>query len=545
MKKKEQKIKVTFVISRIDYSGLSTEIDPITICYDRGKNSGVSDKVQLNTTINVKFEFISTFITKSTSQGTYKPKLITVRVVSAKSKQGELFNFSQDLSDLLIAKVQEKTVEFNYKKYKFSLHYAAVFEYGNILQHNNIGFDCKISHKKANSDATKQENTAFVKTLMLKQRNSANVFSQQKAMSSDTTPETIKYRHKSVRINLHEQETVSLPSPFNELQKDIANAAIFMQMEIETHGRNTIYTQLMFDALTKNDVFNTDNIVSNVIIQDIAKATKHDLMKFQEGLYLLSSLTRLYLMLLKEAEKSRSIPLNHFNASLKEINKELYSSVMSLMVPKLKAAVDQLFEGRCENFKPIMDEFEQLRTEFTTFELVPPLQKLVLREATRLLNLLMFNALTSKTQDLCNTQTSLQISIGLNTLLDFLKRKFGKIFEEDPFCFVSESVRVLLLNDKTILEDDEARSNVCPHLTTHCLNTLICWSHPTTSSTSASCLTSKLEAQDFKPTFYNTDLKSIFKEMEFIEFVKSSTSLTFTPFDFFAVPFVKRAYLKV
>ncbi|BFU20584.1 hypothetical protein EHI8A_141900 [Entamoeba histolytica HM-1:IMSS-B] len=578
-RKIDVKLTIQKVFSSAPESSLS-QFGFITCTYSRGDITETTQPFEINKDLNQTFNFLSTFIVKSQKEGTYKEKELQF-VIKTVTKKKELFKTSVNLSKFVNSITTSQILNFTYKNLPMQLLYSLQFS-GQVhqitktsqipqLKRQITSITIPLEKQSAMaSSITPTTSTPSKQTTASSQISSGLARSARDARSQNCSSRgdfsggsvDISRRVGHQRVKSAFSQRPIFLSEMNEVQKenlpedeakfvdDIKQVTSLMQFDLESKNMpmtNTLMSELIFEILIKKKAFDGKEDLLEATNTALEETISNDLLFVKQAIYLYSSISRLCLLFKKEYEKSNSSQIGNFIKVLSESIKKLYTKLFEIIKKDLQKLMELIFNKSLMSCDELINFIDDLRKMFEQMRVTKVFINIFVEDLLREINILFIEEVVNPSKKNCCT------TIGMNSvmIISFLQDYFRKphIFQidcKDQFSVISETSRVLLLNDKSILSDNEARTNICPHLSlakiTSILENLIVKTDQ--EELSVKKVISQITNTDNFTTVKFDYSDPLLNENKLNETINKNENWEFIPFDLSTTPLIGRNYFK-
>ncbi|KAL7718344.1 Dilute domain-containing protein [Entamoeba marina] len=496
--KSQTKATVVFVIHKIHsiapQSTLET-LGPLTISFVRGSANGTTKATLVNTELNNTFSFVSTFIRKSSGDSTYRDKELQVNI---SQKKKEIHKFSINLSPFYQRFTQSNVVpqnhDFTYQNIPLQLTYSLTFNTkSNIsqtistitskpstirqLQHPPSPLSKSSpppSSKNSDAASTHTSNTlGSINKDFPSQTASARSYQNSGSFREIRDGEIQRRGHSRVRsaisghVQTHSDASSDLfPASELKLLDDVSHVALLMQIDAESSIQTTtsLYSSLLFTAGEKLSVFGSNSRLAERILRTLNAEIDNELMGTRQSLYLFAALLQTTALLTISISKNRSIPAKKFLVHLRELLPKLYKKLFQSVEKKVKIASKETSKNRFTTANSVITVLMNFAEDVRITKIPEEVWELLSSNYCRLLCASIVEEVVNPVNSLCKADIGMNIIMFLGYIEEYCRKE--KMFEGcgKEFVILSEVAKVLLLNDKTCLNNDESRRNICPHL---------------------------------------------------------------------------------
>ena len=579
MKSTHKKVDVKLIIEKINSTATDyqiNELGELTLTFIRGSVNETTPSFLLNSEINQTYNFISTFILRNAKDRQYKEK--DLQFIIKTSKKKEVLKTTVNLSEFINSNEVNHIINFNYKGIGIQLLYSVFF---GGKSHHVVTQSIQTPQKRpltANANEYKQtsacqslnpssytkQTTASSQLSGVSGRNGARTpremtpyQNNQKSKGSGSHTDSSKMSRRRLQMSavytadgdgLKEQ----LPPELQKFIDDLSRATALMEFDTlnkDTVDRkmNTLMTELIVKVLMEKKAFETNETLLEETNNCLLEVIKTHLKQKKETIYLYSTMTKIILLLKKENEIKQNQHINNFIKVLFESIILLYDKIFEFIHKEMKGIMTNIMRKKLMDCNELISYIESLRELFDITRVNTSFTTAFVFDLIREINILFISEVIDPHSNNCTLEIGMNSIMIISFLEDYFRRKHSFNMEKrDQFVVIAETSRVLLLNDKKILVDDEARNNICPHLSLAKISVLLENLNVKNNEDENSIkqTISDMTAHEFESAKYDYSTPSM-SSKQIREIVKTITDWNFIPFDIMSVPtFASRVYFE-
>ncbi|ELP91859.1 hypothetical protein EIN_397590 [Entamoeba invadens IP1] len=498
-KKVEVKVQIHKVFSSAPEVTLE-QVGYLTCSVTRGSVNETTNPFQVNKAIEQSFHFVSTFILKSRKEQTYKDKELVFQI-KLPLKKKEIMKTTINLSKIINIPPIQQNYSFQYKSIPMQLFYTISFkEKVEVIKFSPDEkiYDTISLPKKPSSTLPE---TASTSSCAKTSRSASKVTTASSQISSDIARSAqnergangsradsyasmeqrriVRTAHQRVRSAIGKEavnnvemfvspQQATVDPKIDKFINDISQVSSLMQFDLDAQSTpltNPMMTEVMFYVLLKFKAFEGNEEVLMRTTTAMNEVSKSEMLYIKQATYLFSSLTRLAVLVLKTGEKMKNSTMAKYIKVLIEPVSTTYQRILTITRIGVKSVIENVFERKLVKCDELVSFIEESRKTFESMRVLNGLSEVFAKDLVSLINAYFVDEVVNPQKGNCTFEIGMNATMVFSYLNDYFRKKhIFNIKEKSPFEPISEISRVLLLGDKSVLADAEARKNICPNM---------------------------------------------------------------------------------